>query len=413
MIARRWRTSLVVPVMIIAVVIGLVGAAIVHRQGQDPVQAVLAGTNVDQGTLPVTVPYRSVAGAIVIDVTLGDAHDTVPMILDTGAPTIISAGTAQVLASDGVGAIAGVSADSQVVTRDVVRLPRLAIGDAVFHDVGAVVGAIEPGDPFRCITDSGFIGANLMQAAAWQIDPQAQEVTIAGSVAGLEHIDSAFRLDLTRAADVSPSPLIELAVGEGSLRFLVDTGSDGWLAVNPADLDRIGVELPEEAPTVAVLGSGAAGAFTTRARWTGTDVALGGRAMPLPIAAMAALPEGQGNAGMDFLSRFVVTIDWADDALYLEPIEALTPTVPRSAGLAWDEGYVVGSLVEDAPDNEDLVLGAAVSAIDGRDVSRATFDDFCAHLVEAPARYEMTVDGEAPVTLEVAPLEGFYESLAG
>ena len=90
---------------------------------------------------------------------------------------------------------------------------------------------------------------------------------------------------------------------------------------------------------------------------------------------------------------------------------ATTSTTPSSAGLGWDDGYVVGSFVEDVPANEGLLLGARVMAIDGADVARAPFDDYCTRVVRdgGPDEYELTVAGEPPVTVPVAPLEGFFE----
>ena len=68
----RWVTSRLVPLAIIAIAVGIIIAIIVlARQEQDDGRAVLAGASVDAATLPVVVPYREVAGAIVIVVSLG------------------------------------------------------------------------------------------------------------------------------------------------------------------------------------------------------------------------------------------------------------------------------------------------------------------------------------------------------
>ncbi|MEA2025777.1 MAG: hypothetical protein U9O18_03720, partial [Chloroflexota bacterium] len=349
-------------------------------------------------------------------VALGGGSRTAPMILDTGAPTIVSGEIAEVFAGDVAGTIATTSVDGQVFTSDVVPLPQLAIGDAIFSHVGAVVGEIKPGNPFYCISEAGFIGASLMQTAVWQIDPGSDpssgSLTIAESVDGLDHVDGAIRLDFARASDVSPSPLIKLPTGAGALTLLLDTGSDGWLAVHPDDLADAGVALPDDAPSMSVLGRGTAGPFTTRLEWSAVDVGLGDEVMRLPLAASAALPPGQGIAGVDFLSRFVVTVDWPGDAVYLDPIAEVAPSIPASASLSWDNGYVVGSYAEGLSANDGLELGADVTAIDGIDVTRAPFDDFCTRLTaEDAATYEMTVAGDVPTTVEVTRVEDFLEPL--
>jgi|GEM_PF-5768540 len=410
-----WYTSWAVPIAIVAIAVGLIaGIVLVAQQDQGEGRTALGGTTVEPSALPVTVPFREIAGHIVIDVTFGDDSRTVPMILDSGAPTIVSEEIAEVFGGGIAGTVATTTADGGVITSDVVPLPKLTIGEAVFRTVGAVIDAIEPGNPFYCISDSGFIGASLMQAAVWQIDPASGNVTIAQSVDDLDHIDDAIRLDFARASDVSPSPLVELSVRGEPLTFLLDTGSDGWLAANATDLNDIGIYATGNAPTEAVLGTTAAGGFTSLVQWLAAEVTLGEEAQRLPIATVGVLPEGQGNAGTDFLSRFVVTFDWSEDAVYLDPIAELAPTTPSSAGLAWSDGYVVGSYVEGLPGNEGLALSTEVTAIDGRDVTHAPFDDFCTRLTaEGTATYEMTVAGEVPTTVVVAPVKDFFEPLLG
>ena len=73
---------------------------------------------------------------------------------------------------------------------------------------------------------------------------------------------------------------------------------------------------------------------------------------PLLVAASESMPQGQGNAGTDFLSRFVVTLDWPAGVVYLDPISDVAPSAPASAALAWDDGFVVGSFVEDLAGSE-------------------------------------------------------------
>jgi predicted aspartyl protease len=408
----RWRTSLLVPAIIIAVTVGIIiGIVLISQQEQGDGRSALVEASVDTSDLPVTVPYRDVAGYIVLDVTLGDGSRTVPMILDSGAPTIISEALAEVFAGGEAGSIATTSADGQVISSSVVTLPTVSIGGVSFRDVGAVVGAIEPGNPFSCITDAGFIGTSLLQAAVWQIDPVAGEITIAASADGLEHIDGAERIEFIRASEVSASPVIEARAGTQVLSLLVDTGSDGWITVNPRDIND--EQLPADAPSRSVLVSGANGSFLTSVRWTKSELDLGGGPATLPVATADVLPERQGNIGTDYLAGHVVTIDWTEDVVYLDPIaDEHAPTPPMSASLGWNDGYVLGAFVEGLPGADVLTLGAPVVAIDGRDVSDVPFDDFCSHLTGPRTGFEMTVDAEVPTTLQVAEVADFYEPLA-
>jgi predicted aspartyl protease len=412
----RWRTSRLVPVAIVGVTAAIIiGLVVAGRGDQGAGLTTLQSTTVDGATLPITLPFRHVAGHVVIDVTLGDDGASVPMILDTGAPTIVSSELAGVYGGEPAGTISTVSVDGQVTSNPVVPLPDLSLGGATFGDVGAVVSLIEPGNPLYCLTEAGFIGANLMQAAVWQIDHGAERLTIASGVAGLDHIAQAIRLDFERASDASPSPLISVPAGDGSLTFLVDTGSDGWLVVNPADLRGTGIEVAADAPAMATLASGASGAFATRLAWAAADVALGDqRLVGLPIAASDALPEGQGIMGNAFLDDFVVTIDWGENTLYLDPLAGdPNPDVPMSVSPTWHDGYVVRSVVEGTPGTAGIELDAPVLAIDGEDVTSATFDDFCRRsAISTGAPYEMTVGGDQPIDVVAAPVDSFFDPLA-
>lgn len=401
------RPLVVVGSAAILVVLVAAVAILLSRTGQDSVNGVLAGGIVDRQVLPVVVPYREIAGAIVIDVRLGDETEAVPMVLDTGAPTAITPAVAAALGADRAGSIDLTSADGRIVPADVVTLPRLAIGPLRFVDVGAVITSLDEGDPFACLTQAGFIGASLMRDAVWQFDPRSHTVTIVESVEGLDHIEGADRLRLTPASAVSPSPLVELPVGEGSLSFLLDTGFAGWLAVHPDDAAGVGLDLPTDALTVAIRGSSIAGPFITKVQWL---TAVGGSGART-LTTTRSLPPGRGLAGTDYLSRFVVTIDWANETVYLAPIADPAPSAPPSASLAWDEGYVLGSLVEGWPGTDGLALGASVAAIDGEDVSAATFDDYCAHLVAGPQRYTLTLAGSEPRDLVVEPAGVFLDPL--
>ncbi len=350
-------------------------------------------------------------GFFVIDVTLGEGSRTVPMILDSGAPTIVSEAIAEVFGSGSAGTISTASVDGQVFSSQIVTLPQLSIGGAEFRDVGAVVGSIEPGNPFFCLTEAGFIGASLMQTGAWRIDPNAGTVTIAASADDLPLLEGALRFDFSRASAVSPSPLVELPLGAGSLPVLLDTGSDGWLAVSPRDFDSVGGAIGTDAPTEEVLATTFEGFEGSRIAWSTAPVGLG-QPGPMPIATIDTLPDGQGNVGTDLLRHFVTTIDWSEDVVSLQPLdEAPAPSVPAGASVAWEGGFVVGSRVLGQPDAHVLGLGTAVTAIDGRELTGAPFDDFCRHTLEGPATYELTLGGEEPTTVQVAPVAGFYGPL--
>ena len=253
-----------------------------------------------------------------------------------------------------------------------------------------------------------------MQHAVWQVDPVAGTLTVAAATDGLAHVDGALRLPFERASVASPSPILHLPVGDGSVDVLLDTGSDGWLTIHPADLEGAGVPVPEDAPAMDLLLGTAAGDRLVRVTWATADVSLGdARPAAMPIAISEAVPQGQGSVGNAFLDDFVLTIDWTKDVVYLDPIAAsddgvlhLRPPVLPTASVSWRDGYVLGSLLQGAGHAPDVVVGAALSAIDGQDVRSATFDDFCARAAAGDAGAgRLTVATDPPVELVIVPME--------
>ena len=405
-------------VLVAVAVVGALGViVIVVENEQADGQAALSGTTVNRETLGTSLPFDRVGGHVVIDVRFGDAAGRVPMILDSGAPVTLSEELAVLHGGDAVGQVTTAAIDGSVRQRGVVPVETVTIGDAVFHDIGAVAGFIGPDNPLGCISPNGLIGANLMRTAVWQIDYAGNLITIAPSIEGLDHIEGAIRLEFEPDSEASPSPVIEVSVGDRTLRFVVDTGSNGWLTISPSDAESAGMVVGPDAPSYSVEVAGSAGTHPAEVAYGAADLTLGDLMVPnTPIATLDALAEGQGNVGNAFLQNFAVTFDWAESALYLDPItDHIAPDVPEAAGLTWDgESIRVGSLVagSDVAD-AGLVLGAPVTAVDGVDVTSATRDDFCDLMrsQKTGQSFDLRVGGDLPGDHRIDAMDGFFDSL--
>jgi len=419
---KRSRWPIVVGVAVVAVagiIVILALAIFLALRGDDAAAEAQEATSVDVETLPQTIPFAMLAGHVVVDAIPDGTGETLAFMLDSGAPVLYSDEVATEHGGDPVGPIKTVAVDGTITEEDVVTIERLALGDAVFHDVAGAVGWVDQDNPLSCVTEVGLLGANLMKNAVWQIDYDAQQVTIALSLEGLEHIDGAIALEFTSHTPQSPSPLVEIPVGDSSLTFLVDTGSDGGLTLNPADLEAIGLSIDAAAPTVSSVGAGAAGTFTADIAFVDIPLALGGTEVSYPVATTTTIAEGQGNIGNGFLSAFVTTIDWPGGMIYLDPLAAdgsiALPPEPAAAGVGWDgERIVVSSVVAGSEaDQAGLELGAVVSSIGGISYESPTRDGFCALLTAeppadgVPGTTSLVTDDGTSYVIEV--VEGFYE----
>ena len=415
------RTRNVVIGIIVAaalIVVGIIAVGLLWAGGdQEAGLATLEGTSVDESALPVTVPFDFVAGHIVVEATFADGDEPVTLIVDSGAPTILSDDLADQFGDEVAGHLETAAIDGTVVKEEIVPVAKLRLGDATFTEVGSIKGFLEPDNPLSCISSNGLIGASLMKEAVWQIDYGTNQITIAPSVDGLDHIEGAIALGFVSPTASSPSPQLPLLAGEGTLNFMIDTGSDGSIMISPADLAGIGMEVDPSGPAFGTEAAGSAGSYDARLLYAGVDLELGNQQLDgFPVATIESLQAGQGNIGNAFMSNYVVTIDWPQGNIYFDPgSDDPRPPVPPAATIGWDgERITVGGVVEGSDVAEaGLAIGQLVSSIDGQDVSAAPRDDFC-ELYVAERRddgFELTTDGGQ--IYQVGPVEDFYEPLSG
>jgi hypothetical protein len=265
---------------------------------------------VDSASLPVTVPLRQAGGSHFVDVALGDGPP-VSLLVDTGSPTMVSSALAQHAGAVAVGTIETRSPDGRRATHPVVSIPNLRLGPARFSSVEAIV---PPPQSLPRWIGAGVLGVNVMAAAFWQFDFPAGTLTIGSSVEGLSHVRGSLRLPFRPHAPGSPSPVVDLGIGDVHVPFLVDTGFAGGLAVHPADVPGADLTPPPgrqtDRPVVPVV----------------VELALDDeRPRPHTLETSDRLTSGLGLMGMDFLSDRVLTIDWASRTLYLAPGQRAPP----------------------------------------------------------------------------------------
>lgn len=416
---RARHRPLVVAGLIAVLLVGVLAVAVfVASEGGTSGLEAQAATSSEMATLPQTIPMTRVAGHLAVDAILGDDDEPLAFMLDTGAPVVFAQHVVDQHGGAVAGAVLTTGVDGTARRSDVVPIEALALGEARFRDVAGIVGWVDQDNPLACVTTNGLLGANLMKDAVWQIDYQASVVTIAPDIEGLDHVDGAIALGSTGSTPTSPSPVLELPIGDGEMAFLLDTGSDGALTLHPADLTAVGLGQSATSPTVELVGAGAGGSFATELVYVDVELRLGGSTVTYPVATSEALAPGLGNIGNAFLRDFVVTIDWPRNTIYLDPVapaEGVSlPSEPASAGLTWDGEHVtVGAIVKGgSADEAGLDLGTVISTVDGRSYENATFDDYC-RLVTAvspgasPAT--TTLVTEAGETYVIGVEEGFFD----
>ena len=119
-------------------------------------------------------------------------------------------------------------------------------------------------------------------------------------------------------------------------------------------------------------------------------------------------PTTAGNMGHMFLKNFVVTFDWSENKMYLEPlakngsVELITDA--QAAGIGMQGGKViVNSLALGGPaDKAGLSLGAVVTKVDGKSVEGIN-DTYCDIQKTKP----QSITTESGKTYDIGTIKGF------
>ncbi len=361
--------------------------------------------------LPVTFPFRDVMAHVVVDVSF-DGENALPFMLDTGAPTIVTNELLEERGGEIVFESPGLAGGGALIWTPTTLIPSAMI-EGVLPITSLTAGAgWEAGGAFYCITQNGLLGAPAMRNGVWQIDYGANEITVAASVDQLDHIDGAITLPFfTKPDTVSPTPHVELQVGNGTLEFVVDTGGGIPLTINTEDLASVGVEVPEGAPQMANLAGGAAGSFEIALTALQLPVGIAGTEITTTVFVGDGMAPGvAGNMGHMFLKDFVVTFDWSSETMYLDPLAeddvalGMTDSPAAGIGLQPDGSLMVTSMaVGGRADEAGLTLGEKVVAINGTDITSNAPDLYC----DLSASGIETITTETGQTYDVSEIEGF------
>lgn len=278
---------------------------------------------------PYTITMRAdqTAGFLIIPAVVDGGAAT--FIFDTGAGTTVldkAAFTRLDLPKRG-----------RVETRDsgghVDRLPitligELGLGDARFEKVGAIVSDLSFIEHHICRRVDGILGANVLQHGVLQVDYETGTILLASAV---DRLPTPKGTGLRATLLPTPLPVIPVDAGGGA-RFglIVDTGSNGDLAVDAATVDALEVEL--RVPAIGTTSAGLLGLGGHDEAFAWPNVPIG----ELQLAGADASTAPLSTLGNLILRSFTVRIDYEEHFATFWPNARPIPTGHVTFGFAWD-----------------------------------------------------------------------------
>src|SRR5579862_2711077 len=327
------------------------------------------------GAHETSFPFQLINNHIYAEVS-ADGKGPFTFIFDTGGENILTPRTATALGLKSEGQLEGRGAGSGHMDMGLTKLAKLELGKASVKDQVFIVAPLDALEPAEGFDMSGMVGFQVFRRFVTRFDYGARTLTL---------IDPA-AFDAKDAGVAIPFKFngntIEIQATYGGIpgNYTIDTGSRSSVTLSAPF--AAAHDLYKGATAVdAVTGWGVGGPTRSRVL-RGQTLALGPEAVQKPVVEVStdkvgamADPSIAGNIGAAILKRYVVTLDYGHQTMYLKPATGQVDDLDTfdRAGL-WinqaSNGFSVIDVTKDAPaDQAGLKPGDVVLAVDGKPAS--------------------------------------------
>jgi hypothetical protein len=356
------------------------------------------GATIDGNAASVTMPFRLLNNHIYVRGTV-NGKGPYTFILDTGGHNLISPKIAKEIGLRSVGASVGSGAGKGTVVSGFAKVEEIAIGGVRLHDQTAIVQNVYDRS-IEGIPVDAMVGFELIRRMVTRIDCGAHTLTFTDP-AKFKPVDAGKPVPFKFYDHL---PQVEGDAGGIAGIFDIDTGSRSEVDITSPSVEKFKLREKYARGVTAVTGWGVGGpveSYVVRLPF----LTLGGQKQESVVAALDAPNSGSmsdpnflGNVGSGFLKRFVVTLDYAHQTMYLKPIvpsPADIGTFDRSGMWinAAADGYLVNSISVGGPaEKGGLQKGDVITAIDGRTVKPEALATARALLRMRPEGSKVTLD---------------------
>ena len=264
--------------------------------------------------------------------------------------------------------------------------PPILIGQRSFeplfaftNDLGAVIESAN-------VQAAGILGMNCLRTYVVKFDPDHRLFSIGGIVpTKTKSLALAIPLSETSAGVYS----FKASINEREISLELDTGQECGLAITSADFEMLGIPITNwYSESIAAVGGGE----TNAAKYSRINkLKIGNYTYSNMIFMIDNTTNLNSRVGQEFLSRHVVTADFPDRVLYLQPGSHFTePDELDMSGMsvsAGSNGISVYSVMDRSPAAmAGIEEGDIILEMDGRDTSAFDVNDVRVTLKRSPGR---------------------------
>jgi hypothetical protein len=290
----------------------------------------------------IVVPFELVDHVILVQCRINDAPKPYSFVLDTGALTVVDKSLADELQLKQRGPQA--------------KIDTLRVGDCAVDRVFVFTNFdLQPMRDTYGVDMRGIVGSDVLEDFVATIDYGARRLTLSAdttSIAnGMRAGETAYLLKFTKHP-INHAPMVKCTLNDSiAVDAMLDTGQPYALALPLKEFERTGASREES--TIKAKGvmikwprTSSPDCYLARLKSLSTD----GLSVDGIVTVFAELPAllSVGLLGEDFLSRYVITLDYRHG-------EALL--VPRPGAACSDHAFSAGLSVKRNAENELVVRG--------------------------------------------------------
>jgi hypothetical protein len=381
----------------------------------DPPKEVVDALVFPPGQKEITTSFRLLNNHIYLSVRL-DGKMGEHFIFDTGATNTVSAELAKSAGIKTEGALPGGGFGDSVSAYGLAKIAQTEVAGIKLKDQVFTSFDLSGLAKVEGVSCDGLVGYEIARRAVVKIDYANSKLTIT-SPESFHPPKDAVKIPFTFSNHI---PVVQGEIDGIPGEFEIDTGNRASLSIMRPFAEKNELKEKYKATTEVIGGYGVGGparALLVRPR----KLKIGTVEVTAPVGMIELGEKGAsastqiaGNLGSGLLKRFTVTLDYANQVLYLEPNANFTkPDVFDRSGL-WimndaDGGCEVKDVVKDGPAAKaGLQVGDHILAINGSKLSTSQIGDL-REKFKQPAGTQVKLqvqgkDGQRKVTLVLADL---------
>lgn len=321
------------------------------------------------GSKLVIVPTKAIGNYLVVEAKW-DRSGPYHFLIDTGSSvTLVTPAFAKRYAAKNAPLpdaprVRVASVDGQTTELAPTSIEQIALGDARFEDVYALIYDCNTLSAHLGVKIDGILGFPLFREALLTLDYPHGRVLLQSPRNTALIPGTPIPLN-----DASKTPLISLRLGDRTFVALIDSGSDAPLSLNPIGLNPAFATPPRPGSTIGTL----TGDRPRQVARLAETLGIGDYQLPRPVV---DITDELSSVGGGILKNFSVTFDQEHDRVYFQrdTREAIPAPPRRGAGLSFTKTpayWRVTSVVPKSPAEEaEIKPGDLLTHINGEPVAK-------------------------------------------